>query len=259
MKLVKKSVGLLLSVVLAIGLTACGEEPDYSVVNIQQAGVLRVAVPDYETSMFYYDAEAEDYRGTEAEVIDIIATAIGVPVEYTKFPKESLATAVLSGSADLAIGQIHADDMETQGVATSITYGSEKLYVVTPRGILAGDLKVFEDQGVGVSSRLTQKSFEKLIYVPGVTLSTFNNSDTVIGALSYGNIRGYVCYESEANYIVENGDFQIQSTPGLLDEQFVIIMDPSKTNLIIGTNSKIKAFLNGEVTASWIVVESDES
>lgn len=259
MKLVKRLGCLLISAMFVATVTGCGEEPDYSVANIQAAGLLKVAVPDTDSALFYYDEEAEDYRGTEAEVIDIIAQALGVITEFYPMSSDSMAAAVLSGSCDLAIGHLRATDFKETGVAISKSYGGEKLYMVTPRGVYAGRLDIFANKAVGVSAGLSQEAFNELVYVSGISLSTFNDSDTVVGALSYGNIQGYVCYESEALYILENGDFQMQSTPGLLEEAYSIIADPIKVNLIIGTNSKIDDYLNGTRKASWITEESSES
>lgn len=258
MKLLKKTLCLLLTIALVSTFAGCGEEPDQSVNNIRARGVLKVAVPNTESSMFYFDDEAQDYRGLEAEMIDVLAAAIGVEKEYVFVEKELLLTQVLTGVADVAIGQITADTVQNNTLYPSASYGSEKTYIVTPRGVYAGDKSIFENRAVGVSSRISQGTYGEYLYINNCELMGYNNSENVIGALNNGIIGGYVCFKAEADYLVNHGDYQVQLAPGLSGEEFVIAILPTATNLISGTNFTIGEFLNKTRTASWVEAEPEE-
>ena len=258
MKILKKTFSLIAVLAMLLSLTACGEEPDASVNNIRARGVLKVAIPNTESSMFYYDEEAQDFRGLEAEMIDVLAAAIGVEKEYVPVDAELLYSQVLTGVCDVAIGMKTAAEITQNSLAASTSYGSEKLYIVTPRGVYAGDKNVFSGKGLGVSSRLASDGYSDYLYILNVNMMKYNNSDNVIGALNTGAITGYLCFKSEAEYILSQGDYQLQVAPGLTGEQFAIAILPTSTNLISGTNFTVNEFLTGAKCASWITENTEE-
>lgn len=244
---------------VATMMVGCGKkQEDNSVDAIQSRGTLRVAILNYDTSLMYFDSEANAYRGLEAEVVDVIANALGVEVEYIPTTKEQLYNSVNVGSADIAIGYIDTNSSNISTVSKTISYGGEDLYVVSPRGIYAGNLNVFEKKAVGVSGLIDANAYGNL-YTSGIDdVLLYNGTQSVIDSLRNNSIAGYVCYRSEGSAIAETGEFQIQSCYDLEREEFVIISSKSNGNLITGCNNHIKAYLKGEELPRWIAAQIEE-
>ena len=249
---------LMISVSLIVCLCGCGKPKDQSVENIRSRGVLNVAIPNYDTSMLYYDEEAGAYRGEEAEIIDIIGSAIGVPVQYIPVDKAVLEQQVVLGTADIAIGRINQDSAAITDLGKTLSYGGEDLYVVTPRGVYCGDLSIFDNQTVGVSNMIYDSAYSALYYQNEIVINKYSSSDSVISDLSAGNIMGYVCYRAEAEYILSQGDFQIQNAPGITAESYVMVTAPESYALISGCNNRISAYLENSVSANWISAEENQ-
>lgn len=245
-----------LTVIMAVG---CGKkQTDSSVEDVKGRGVLRVAILNYDTSLMYFDSEANAYRGLEAEVIDVIASALGVEVEYVPTAKDQMFNAVNVGNADIAIGYIDENNTNISTVAKTMSYGGEDLYIVSPRGVYASNLNVFDKKVVGVSTLIDANAYGNL-YTSGVEdVLKYNGTQSVIADLKSNKIAGYICYRSEGSAIAESGEFQIQSCKELEREAFVIISSKSSGNLIVGCNNHIEAYLTGEELPTWVKAQLEE-
>lgn len=257
----KKIVSLSLLMVMLISmLSGCGlqGQADTSVADVQARGVLKVAIPDYDTSLLYYNDNVQAYRGLEAEVIDVIAQGLGVSVEYIPCTKEQMYNSISLGSADLAIGYIDENSSNASGFARTMSYGGENLYIVSPRGVYAGNLNVFDGKVVGVSSLIDSAAYGPL-YVSGVeNVMIYNSTASISEALQNNSIAGYLCYRSEGEVLTSSGDFQIQSSKELSREYFVIIALPTYYGLVNSCNDSINGYLEGEILPTWIQEEQNK-
>lgn len=252
---------LLFILILTMGMMAgCGAAAqDTSVGEIQSRGVFRVAIPDYDTSLLYYDTEAGAFRGTEAEVVDIIATSLGVPVEYVEVPKSDLLLAVSNQQADMAIGYIDKNSTAASSYGLTISYGGENLYVISPKGVYVGSLTVFKDNKVGVSNLIDASAYSPIYNCGAAEVLMYDNSQSVISALQNDDIKGYVCYQSEAKFLLSSGEFQVQSCVDLEREEFVMATFADRTELLAGCNNLIKGYLEGTKRASWVPAPEEEA
>lgn len=247
------------SVMLLTIATGCGNQvEDLSVNNIRTRGSIRVAIPNYDSSLLYFDEKAQAYRGKEAEVVDVIATALGVTAEYIPSTKEQMYNSLTIGSADIIIGYLDANSANIANYGKTVSYGGENLYVISPRGVYVGNLGVFSGKIVGVSSLIDSSAYGN-VYTSGVeSVQLYNNTESVIEALKSGAIAGYICYRSEGDVIASSGEFQIQSCNDLKREEFVVAMLPTASNLLIGCNNHIEAYLEGTELPTWIEYELEE-
>lgn len=237
---------------IAACISGCGDkQEDTSVSDIQARGVMKVAVPDHDTSLLYYDNEALAYRGAEAELIDILSQSMGVPAEYVVVSDDQLINSLAVGGADIAIGYIDEQSAELSDYAKTISYGGEDLFVVSPRGMYVGSLTVLKDSTVGVSSRIDSHAYNEVYYSGAANVVVYSDSQSVLSAFQNDDIEGYICYRSEAEFLVESGELQVQSCRDLQRENFVIAMLPGKNLLLSGCNSLIEAYLSGDAVACW--------
>lgn len=258
----QKKICIVSTIILTICLTlaGCGKKNvDTSVEDIRARGEFRVAIPNYNTSLLYYDNEENAYRGVEAEVIDIIAGSLGVPVKYVSVSRGELLNQVVTGNADMAIGYIDENSSSIATLAKTISYGNENLYVVTPRGCYAGGLSVFKGSPVGVSAMIDDNAYGDVYYSEVSEVLTYNDTNAVVDAFRSNLIKGYICYKSEALYLTSTGEFQVQSCSDLLPESFVMVALPEHPALIAGSDSLIKAYLEGEYKASWVTETVSEN
>ena len=256
----KKMMMLGMSICMTAGMICgCGQQQDTSVVDIQSRGVFRVAIPTYDTNMLYYDETVQDYRGTEAEVIDIITQSLGTDVEFIPVADEEMITAIDTGNCDMAIGRIASDDARIAGYGVTTSYDTACLYWVTPRGIYAGDISVFKGQDVGVSSEISSSSYVDLNYVDDIAIYEYEDTESAELSLGNGEIEGYLCYKDEAEYMVsKNTDLQIQNASGLPRESYVMVTKPEYAALIDGCNNLIREYVEGNLETSWAQEENQK-
>ena len=246
------SVSCMVAMLLCI-MTGCGNQNvDTSVNDIRTRGVLKVAVPNYDTALLYKDETVNAYRGTEAEVVDVIAQALQVSVEYVPCTKDQMLNAVLVGTADLAIGYIDEQSNSISNLGKTISYGGENLYVVSPRGVFVGNLSVLSGKTIGVSSLIDPAAYGEVYTAGADGVLLYNATSAVVDAFHNGNIAGYICYRAEGATLSEDGEFQIQSSNDLSTENFVMVTLPTKTGLLAGCNSHIKAYLEGTELPTWV-------
>lgn len=240
----KNNIGMALFVLLFGVMTmGCDKREDRSVAMIQSGGILRVAVPDTESVLFYQNGETGDYQGEEAELVTLIADTLGVSVQYLPSDRENFAGKLSTGEADIAIGSIMDCSYLTQNHLYSTSYGSGYVYVVTLKGLYAGDLTVFSNKTVGVSTRLAPESANELYAVDGISIQSYDNIDSVSADLLGGKIAGYVCYQPEAEALLEQGDYQVQDAAGVERENYVILAPAGSAELMEGINVVIRQYL----------------
>lgn len=232
-----------LLLILCTMAAGCGKGKDRSVAGIQSCGVLRVAVPDTATTLFRQDEETGEYQGVEAELAASIAEALGVAVQYLPADREEFAGKLSTGEADIAIGSVREDSYLIQNCLHSTVYGSGYVYVVTLRGFYVGDIMAFARKTVGVSTQLAPESTNDLYTVEGITLQRYSDTSSVSNDLIGGKIAGYVCYQPEAEMLLEMGDFQVQDAADVGREDYVILAPFGSTELMEGIDVVIRQYL----------------
>lgn len=240
-------------------LSGCGKEvQDTSVDDIRARGSFKVGILNYDTDLMYYDADIDAFRGTDAEVVDILSQSLGVPVEYTEMSsKDEMINAVKTGTIDIAIGNLNSSSQDIADLGKTLSYGNGNIYIVSPRGVYIGDLSVLKNQKVGVSQRLDKAAYENVYYSGATDVRIYSNSQSVYDALNDKTIAGYVCYKSEAQYLASDGSLQVQSCKKLPEENYVIVALPEKTRLIAGCNGLIESYLSGEAKTTWQIQEEE--
>lgn len=239
---------VLIVFLFAVVIAGCGKKEDQSVAAVRSGGVLRVAVPDTPSVLLYQDEETGDYQGEEAELTALIAEALGVSVQYLPADKQSLAGKLSIGEADIAIGSIMDRSSLTRNCLCSTSYGSGCVFVVTLRGLYAGDLSIFTDKVIGVSTQLAPESVSGLYAVDGIVIQNYDNIVSVSADLAGGKIAGYVCYQPEAEALLELGDYQVQDAAGIDRENYVILAPAESAALMEGIDAVIRQYLTEAVS-----------
>ena len=248
-----------ISIIMAstVLLTGCGSK-DNKIKLIQESGVLNVAVPELDSAYLEYDEGSGEYTGTDAELVELIASQLGVNVKYLAANQGTYTSMLSTGQADIAIGTIQKDSNIAAGYACTKEYGTDFVYVITKRGLYPGNLNVFDGQNIGYAANLDKLSSDQLGYIVDVTVNEYSNLADAIEDLKNDAITGFFCNRLDAYKYVGNQEFQVQNIHGLEKEEYVILTNPENQKLIDGMNIVIDQYLTSLQEAAVEEAESEE-
>ncbi|MDO5408532.1 MAG: transporter substrate-binding domain-containing protein [Eubacteriales bacterium] len=241
----RRAAGLGLAVLCTAGvvLSGCGKKAD-EVDTIREAGTLRAAVVDYQND--YMKDDGGTRSGTEAELIGQIAGALGV--EETWVVSENMEDAlskVLAGEADLAVAMIPDDLKLEEGLEASISYGRERLYVVTRREDYSDAPAAFAGRVLAADPSLQSVLEELSGKVENLGILSCKGQEEALGALTEElTADGYVCRYQEGIRMLEasgtgNIRIQMQNLQNTDPEQFVVVARTGSGRLMGGINTII--------------------
>ena len=220
--------------VLAAGiLTGCssGKKGADSLAGIQKEQVMKVAVLQDNSPYSQADEAAQEASGREVELARILGEDLGARVQFIPVDKKGLVSSVEDQTAHIAIGRIACTDGIKTRAAVSIAYDTGRLYVVTARGDFSSTPGAFSSMAVGASSGLSELSGIVIHGIQDVSVQEYGETDTVEADIMGRKIRGYFCYETEAQSLMRNPQLQAQSVTGIEAEQYVVVMNQSDTAL----------------------------
>lgn len=243
-KIAAKTGAVLLAAGLILSVSGCSGQKDTSVTAIQEAGVFKVAIVD--TGSQYTSLDGEKPVGTEPELIESIASALGAAAEYQVLSREEALAAVSAGGADVAIGCISQSGSLEENHLLSTSYGKGFAYVVTKKGDFAQTTGAFSGSSIGVEQNLEETTRSQISSVSGVSVTPYEDPEEAAAAIKAGMIRAYICYESEAKELLSDSDLQVQNLSGTEAESYVIAAEKTDLALISGINVMIQQFLTKE-------------
>lgn len=190
----KRLIYLAFVLVLVFALTACGASSDH-LAAIKKAGKMTVGTSaDYPP--FEYVDEAGNTTGFDVELMEEIARRMGVTIEWTDMPFDSLIAAVQGNKIDLSIAAFNYDEERDKTVDfTDAYYTSEDALVVLES--FMGDTPTPDNLDqfiVGVQSGTTQDgwltdNYEATGKLTADTLFRYERVDQVFMDLQAGRIQ----------------------------------------------------------------------
>lgn len=141
----KKVIPIVSGLVLMLSLTSCGSDESKSgsteskggaaspllPTEIQQSGTLRVGTsPDFEPAEFYKPG-TKDITGYDPELIEAIADALGVQVQFVPVSYDGLIPGLQSGRFDVVVSGL-TDTAEREEQVTFVDYMQHYQVFVTP-------------------------------------------------------------------------------------------------------------------------------
>lgn len=238
--------GLAVAMILMTGLLAagCAKKSSGAVERIQALGNLQVAIVD--TQSRYTRLDGETLAGVEPELVQRIAQALGVTVQYQVCDKAEALAAVAAGEADIALGCINHSGSLSGEYLLSTEYGKGYFYAVTKAGDYVLTVGTLENASVGVDRELDEETRTKLYQAEGIRITDYGSAEEGKDAVKNGTIRAYICYEEQARALMEDEALQVQNLSNLEPEEFVIVARKSDTTLMNGINTLIRQFLEEE-------------
>ena len=243
-KLMKKISAVLIMSGLALCATGCFGKKEDSVKAIQETGVLNVAIVNTDSSYTHLEADAP--AGMEPELVEMIASALGVTASYQVLDSGAALDAVTSGAADIALGCMNGTASLSENYLYSTAYGKGFFYVVTEKGDFAQTAGAFAGSAVGVEHNLGEEIRSELRRPEGVSLLEYSSPEEAARDIKNGNTRAYVCREEQAKRLLSDSGLQVQNLLNVSSENYSVIAGKEDAALINGINVIIRQFLEKE-------------
>lgn len=241
----KAGIGIrILILILGILGTGCAKKTGSEVERIQASGNLRAAIVD--TQSRYTQLAGEEPVGVEPELVQYIADALGVEVQYQVCTKAEALEAVAAKEADIALGCINHSGSLSGEYLVSSSYGKGYFYAVTRAGDYVLTIGALKDSSVGVDRGLDEETRTKLYQAEGIRITDYGSPQEGGDGVKDGMVRAYICYEDQARKLLEDEGLQVQNLSNLDPEEYVIVAGKSDTTLIGGINTLIRQFLEKE-------------
>lgn len=253
----KKSIILLLLLISSSLLAACGKSSDSAVERIRNSGVLNVGITLSDSMLLQKGPDGKTYSGTEMDLVQYIADAIGVKVACVEIDPDDAFNVMKSGQIDIAIGCIPYDGSMEYNFGISTPYASGFIYVITPKGYYADSLGSFANTTVGISEDFSATTTSLINTIEDVKINRYSNLKDVSGDLSGGVIKGYFCHEMEANELLDSGDFQVQNLLNTDKEEYVILTRSEDQDLLTGINALIAQFVESNKESAKTDAEAE--
>lgn len=244
MNKMKKIGAAVLAAGLALSVSGCSGKTVDSVKAIQEAGVLKVAIVDSDSG--YTSLQGTEPVGMEPELVETIASALGVPTEYQVLDRNAALQAVTDGTADIALGCINGSLSLTENYLFTTSYGKGFFYVVTEKGDYAQSAGAFANSSIGLNKNLDDELRSQISGTEGITISEYGTAEVAADDIRSGRIRAYICGEAEAKELLSNSDLQVQNLYDVDPDEYVIIAGKADQTLVNGMNTLIAQFLTKE-------------
>ena len=257
----KKLIALLLILMLAFSLAACGkkqeeETPMTDMETIKASGKLRVGMEcDYAPFNWMVtnptDTSEKIQSGGYADGYDVyfsrmIADELGIDVEVVKLEWNGLTLALEAGTIDLIIAGMSPTEERKQTVDfTDAYYRGKKVIVVRKDSKFLGAKSLEDLDGITLSAQLNSLHYDLIDQVPGAVKGMpYENSPAKILAVQSGVLDGFVEDIDVAKAVCETNDDLTYIT---FEEGKGFSVDETKLTNAIGCRkgSDMVAFING--------------
>ena len=257
----KKLIALLLILMLAFSLAACGKKQEEETLmtdmeTIKASGKLRVGMEcDYAPFNWMVtnptDTSEKIQSGGYADGYDVyfsrmIADELGIDVEVVKLEWNGLTLALEAGTIDLIIAGMSPTEERKQTVDfTDAYYRGKKVIVVRKDSKYLGAKSLEDLDGITLSAQLNSLHYDLIDQVPGAVKGMpYENSPAKILAVQSGVLDGFVEDIDVAKAVCETNDDLTYIT---FEEGKGFSVDETKLTNAIGCRkgSDMVAFING--------------
>lgn len=194
------------------GISGCGDKD--GVDEIKDQGSLVAAVPEEGEELTWDQAYA---RELEQQVLEAIASDIGVTLRLEQVKEQDLVRTVEQGKAHVAVGVPVLPGRQDEGY--SLAYGRRSSYLAVTDGTVLDSWGALSDGIVGYSGDTGALVLRQLNTLSGIELKAVEPRGAVNGLVK-GDIIAYVCAEAEARTLMGEKGVQIQELPGLWPETY---------------------------------------
>lgn len=243
----KKFLSLVLSIVMILGLVACGQKAATTTASADGTATKLVMCTNAEFPPYEFK-DGGDFKGIDIECAKLIGQKIGAEVEILDIAFDSLIPTVMSGKADFAMAGMTVTEDRKENVDFSHTYQKAVQTIVVPSSSGIQSVEDMYGKKIGVQTGTTGD-----IYCSGDfgEESMMRYSKIVDGfqAMKTGKIDAIVVDDQVAKAIVEqdSASFRILDT-AYAEEEYAIAVKKGNSALLNKINAAIDEMKsNGEL------------
>ena len=237
MKNLKKIAAVLLAVLMAASLIACGAKPDTPDAN---AGKKYIIASDNAFAPFeYLDTETNEYVGIDMDILDAIAKDQKFDYEVQNVGFDAALNQVQSGQADAVIaGMTITDERRLTFDFSDGYFDAGQILVVAADS----DVKSLEDlRGTNVAAKISTQGADYAQSVAeeyGFTVTTYEDSPTMYQAVIQGT--NSACFEDDpvARYSIQSQNLELKVVGDVINAQ------PYGFAVTLGENAELISMFN---------------
>ena len=245
----KKILSLVLSIVLVLGLVACGQKATTSATSGSSTSTKLVMCTNAEFPPYEYK-DGGEFKGIDVECAKVIGEKLGAEIEILDIAFDTLITTVNSGKADFAMAGMTVTEDRLEFVDFSHTYQKAVQTVVVPVNSLIKNVEDLYGKKIGVQTGTTGD-----IYCTGdfgeEAMERYSKIVDGFQAMKSGKIDAVVVDDQVAKSIVEQekDSFVILDT-AYAEEEYAIAVKKGNKELLDKINAAIDEMKsNGELKA----------
>jgi polar amino acid transport system substrate-binding protein len=259
----KKLLAILLTVIIAVSLTACAPDTTNKLEAIKSKGTITVYT-DPNFAPFEFAGEAGP-AGVDIEIAYAIAEKIGVTAQFVEAKFDSIIMGVKGGKGDIAISGFTITDERKESVDFSKPYVNSVQYLIIPEG---SGLKTMEDlagKKVGVAKGYTgqllmdEEVGEKGILAgTGTVVNVYNGAIEAVLDLKVGRIDAVVMDEFVAKALIGKNEGLVAAplsyaNGDIAEEEYGVVIPKGNPELAAVIDSVIDELVSAGKIEKWIV------
>jgi polar amino acid transport system substrate-binding protein len=279
-KNLKKVIALMLAMVMAFALAACGgggetaeEEGGGKLAEIQEKGKI-VVCTDAAWAPFEYIGADGEVTGVDIEIGKYIAEQLGVELEVTNMSFDSISTYLANNEADLALACITVTDERKEQMDFSTPYTTVLQYMVvmadddetTTMDALAGKA-VGTHLGTTGDFLMSDEISGGVLAGTGAENKQYKALPDAALAMKSGELTAIVCDSVLAeNIVASNGDafkcFPVAYNDESMNpetEQIAAAMNKGDEEFVEKINEIITPIIEDGTIDEWIIKHSEEA
>ena len=225
--IMKKSLIILLSTAMLLGLSACGASSSQKLVMATNA-----AFPPYES------VEGNEIIGIDPEIAKLIADDIGRELVIEDMAFDSIIAAVQSGKADIAMAGLTVTEDRKQNINFSDPYTEAAQVIVVKKDSPVASPDDLEGKTVGVQIGTTGDIYAGDI--ADATIERYSKYFEAINALNQDKIDAVIVDREPAKVFVSDSDELKMIDKEFTLEEYAIGVAKENTELLDQINASLK-------------------
>lgn len=225
--IMKKTLIILLSTAMLLGLSACGASSSQKLVMATNA-----AFPPYES------VEGNEIIGIDPEIAKLIADDIGRELVIEDMAFDSIIAAVQSGKADIAMAGLTVTEDRKQNINFSNPYTEAAQVIVVKKDSPVASPDDLEGKTVGVQIGTTGDIYAGDI--ADATIERYSKYFEAINALSQDKIDAVIVDREPAKVFVNDSDELKMIDKEFTLEEYAIGVAKENTELLDQINASLK-------------------
>ena len=240
----KKIIALVLVMIMAAAcLTACGGAKGATLADVQKAGKLTVATsPDFPP---FESLEGGEVVGIEIDILNLICAELGVELEVVQMDFDSVLIGIQAAKYDCAASGITVNpDRQKNMLFTDPYYNAAQVIVVKEGSPIQGKADL-ADKTVSVQAGTTAESG---CQDEGIAIQSFTANADAKAALTTGKVDAWVVDNLTAIQMVEEGDGLVILEEKMTEEPYAFAFAFGSEDLVAAINEALlKLMADGTV------------